>query len=58
LEELGHAVRTVSPRLPRLGRAAPGIHGGLQVVENWNSGNTVITYGKDGVLNSADREHS
>lgn len=34
------------------------IHGGLQVVENWNSGNTVIFYGKDGELTGADREHA
>jgi TnpA family transposase len=34
------------------------IHGGLQVVENWNSGNTVIFYGKDGDLTGPDREHA
>lgn len=41
--------------------ASPGlrreIHG-LQVVENWNSGNTVIFYGKDGDLTGPDREHA
>ncbi|WP_228717520.1 transposase [Allosaccharopolyspora coralli] len=34
------------------------IHGGLQVVENWNSGNGVIFYGKDGDLTGPDREHA
>jgi hypothetical protein len=33
------------------------IHGGLQVVENWNSGNTVIPSGKDSDLTDPDREH-
>jgi Tn3 transposase DDE domain len=27
-------------------------------VENWNSANTVIFYGKDGDLTGADREHA
>jgi TnpA family transposase len=30
----------------------------LQVVENWNSANEVVFYGKDSVLASADREHA
>jgi TnpA family transposase len=32
------------------------INDGLQVVEHWNSVNTVIFYGKDGELTGADRE--
>ncbi|WP_067793163.1 Tn3 family transposase [Actinomadura formosensis] len=32
--------------------------GGLQVVENWNSANTVLRYGKDGALTGPDKEHA
>ncbi|MEV6324944.1 Tn3 family transposase [Nocardia sp. NPDC051787] len=34
------------------------INSGLQVVENWNSANTVVFYGKDSQLTGADREHA
>ncbi|MFJ8011009.1 Tn3 family transposase [Streptomyces sp. NPDC096339] len=32
------------------------IHEGLQVVENWNSANKDLLYGKDGYLAGADKE--
>ena len=33
------------------------IQGGLQVVENWNSANGVVFYGKEGDLAGPDKEH-
>ena len=39
-------------------RSAGEISSGLQVVENWNSANDKIFYGREGVLTGADREHA